>query len=417
MKRILSLWGFIFVISSNSFAQFVQTNPNSLSLPQVSALPGCAAADYGKMVFLTTTNKANVCSGSGWVEVSAGGSGGGLTLPYSGTLSSTTSPFVVTNTGGGSNSAGITGSTTSALAAANGVWGIASNTAPTGANYGVQGFNQSTNTFGYGVYGRHAGGGIGLYGYSATGTGVYGTSGGSGAGISGFSNQANGTGVYGYATNATAYGVWGKASFTSGIAGYFSHDDGPNGWALVTDGKVQFRNMSGGVDRILVCTDSYGTAVWASSVRNDILKLGPAAFQSHISTNESSIGGQGISMTTAAGSFIADVNLPDGAKITGFTVYYIDNDGAAPNIGLGLSSYALQKMAHTGTGAYSNITNGSGSFTNTVGSPNITSVTTLPLTENINNATHFYRFVVSMPASVNLVLSGVAINYQYSVLN
>jgi len=77
MKKIIFMSVFTLVVLS-SVAQSVSINPNSLQIPSVSALPACAAADYGKIVFLTTTNRANECSGSGWIEVATGCGGVGL---------------------------------------------------------------------------------------------------------------------------------------------------------------------------------------------------------------------------------------------------------------------------------------------------------------------------------------------------
>ncbi|GGD51383.1 hypothetical protein GCM10011514_14520 [Emticicia aquatilis] len=420
----------VFTLATFSLiAQSVSINPNNLQIPSVSALPACAAADYGKIVFLTTTNRANVCSGTGWIEVSAGGGGGGsLTLPFSGSISSSTSPFTITNSGGGANSAGINGITGSALAGASGVWGYTVSTTPTGHNYGVYGLNQATNGNGFGVHGRHNGSGVGVFGQSVsgngvegvttTGSGVEGTSTNGGQGVLGISTgNANAIGVAGSISGNLGTAVKGFANGTNSIAGSFENTNA-SGLGLQTLGKIRFQGNGAGIDKVLVSTDANGTAVWESLIRTDVLKLGAAAFQSHISTNESTMGGQGISMTTAAGSFHANVALPNGAALTDFTIYYIDNDGVAPATGLGLTSFALQKLNHTGNGgSYTNVFAGSGNFINTPASPNMGFFTTSPLSEIIDNNTFFYRLVVTMPASTNLTLVGAAIRYSYTLNN
>lgn len=415
MKKKLFISVFTLVTCS-SIAQSVSISPNNLQIPSVSALPACTAADYGKIVFLSTTNRANVCSGSGWIEVSTGGGGGSLTLPYTSTGSFSTQGFQIINTGGGSNSAALQGTTASSLTDAAGVWGSANNTSPIGFNAGVRGSNFSTNNNGHGVYGSHAGGGYGVYGLSATGSGVSGgATGVGGVGVTGSSSQSSAIGVFGFVSGVSATGVWGKSTNSVSIGGFFENS-AVNGIALQTNGKLKFQGNGAAANRVLISQDVNGNALWESLTRNEILKLGPAAFHSHISTNESTMGSQGISMTTATGSFHANVSVPDGATITGFKIYYIDNDGVSPATGLGLISWGLQKITNSGINTYSNILNGT--FTNVSANANILStVQTLSVPEVVNNATSFYRMVVVMPASANLVLVGAEISYTYSVNN
>ncbi len=69
MKIIKMIGSALILANFGSFAQSVIINPQSLDLPKINNLPGCTSADYGKVVFLTSNNKAHVCSGSGWVAV------------------------------------------------------------------------------------------------------------------------------------------------------------------------------------------------------------------------------------------------------------------------------------------------------------------------------------------------------------
>ncbi|WP_435355226.1 hypothetical protein [Emticicia sp. SJ17W-69] len=418
MKKKLLISVFT-LIAFSSKAQSITLSPNNLQIPSVSVLPACAAADYGKIVFLTTTNRANVCSGSGWMEVATGGGGGSsLTLPYSGSGTFSTQGFQVINTGGGVGSSAIQGNITSSLTNTSGILGSADATNPSGETIGVKGINSSTNNNGIGVKGTHAGSGYGVYGYSLTGTGVYGFTQGSsssGYGVFGQSGQVSGVGVHGnvFGTNGTA--VWGKADHLTAAGGYFQNTAG--GYGLVIAGKMRYQGNSAGVDKVLVSTDISGTAEWQTLTRNEILKLGPGTFVSHVSSNESTQGSRGVSMTSATGSFHANISLPDAASINELTIYYIDNDGVSPSTGLGLTSYGLQKMSHSGSGAYTNITGANGTFTNISASTNVLSVTSPPLTEVVNNSVNFYRLVVTMPASTNLILVGAAIKYSYTLNN
>lgn len=416
MKKLVLL-SFLLKISFGVFSQSVSINPDNLQIPRVSALPACAAADYGKIVFLTTTNRANVCSGSGWVEIAtSGGGGGSLTLPYNGSGSFSAAGLTIFNTGGGLNSAGIQGMTGSSIGGANGVLGNSFEVAPIGNTVGVKGENSSTNSFGYGVLGTHAGGGSGVYGTTVTGFGVAGTaSGAGGTGVYGTTTQAGTIGIFGLVTTGTSSGIYGKSTNSTSNAGFFENST-PTGFALQTIGKLKFQGNNAATGRVLMSTDANGTASWATITRNEILKLGPAAFQSHISTNESTIGSQGISMTTAAGSFHANLSLPNGASITGIKVYYIDNDGVSPATGLGLTSWSLQRLPHSGSSTYSSVVGIS--IPNIPANSSIQSLShTFTSPEVVNNATSFYRMVVSMPASTNLVLVGAEISYTYTFNN
>ncbi len=400
-----------------SFAQSVSISPNNLQIPSVSVLPACAAADYGKMVFLTTTNKANVCSGSGWVEVAAGG-GGSLTLPYTSNGSFSTQGFQIINTGGGANSAALQGTTMSGVSDAAGVWGSANNTAPTGFNAGVRGSNLSTNNGGVGVAGSHAGGGYGVQGISVSGYGVAGSAtGGNGIGVVGFSANNTGTGVWGNVTGTNGVGVYGKSTQSCGIAGFFENTSAI-GLALLTTGKLRFQGNGAAANKILVSADANGNANWGNPTRSEVLKLGAAAFQPQISTNEYILGAQGISMTSVAGTFQTNISVPDGATITSLKIYYIDNDGTSPAVGVGLTSYAFQKMNTTVLGgtSYGNILGGSGNFTNTSSNINILTQN-LTLNEVVDNDLNFYRLQVTMPSSTQLILVGAEIKYTYSVNN
>jgi hypothetical protein len=405
MIKKLLCFGLMTFSSTSLLGQLIELKPSDLQLPRVSALSGCAVADYGKMVFLTTTNRANVCGSSGWVEVSAATSS--LTLPYTGSVTSAAAGFSVTNSIGGSNSAGIQGITSSPLAGASGILGTATQTAPNGDNAGVRGVNNSINAFGYGVAGTNSGIGPGVYGFSTTGSGVYGTSGSTAAGVSGFSSQPSGTGTYGYANNTSGFGVWGRAASTS-VGGYFSHES-VNGVSLLTQGTIRFGGLGAATNKILVSTDANGSAVWGNPTRTEIMKLGPASFQSHISQNESVMDGRGIYMSSAAGSFHASVTVPNGATLTRYKIYYVDNDGTN-----GLTSYSIQRMVNSGNNSYMILD--SGNFTNSAASTGILSVQS-NLNEIVDNTLSYYRIVVTMPASANLTLVGAEITYTYQVNN
>jgi len=117
------------------------------------------------------------------------GGGGGLTLPYAGTTSSSGDGFAVTSTA--SNGTALSGIADSG-ASARGVFG-------------------------------HSSSGFGLVGESGAKAGLRGFSSGgaiASAGVEGESTDSQGTGVYGVADGPNAVGVWGSS--TNGNAGWFS---------------------------------------------------------------------------------------------------------------------------------------------------------------------------------------------------
>jgi hypothetical protein len=128
-----------------------------------------------------------------------------------------TSNATTTLTGNPSAAELLVKNTKGSSAAAFGLYGLLTATAPTASAAGVRGSNASTNGHGYGVWGSQAGSGSGVYGYAPSGRGVYGLT-STGIGVRGTSTS--GTGVLGQhlSTSGTAPGVEGLTSSTSGLA-------------------------------------------------------------------------------------------------------------------------------------------------------------------------------------------------------
>lgn len=388
MKIIRIVGTGLILANFGAFSQSVSINPQSLDLPKVTTLPGCVVTDYGKVVFLTSNNKAHVCSGSGWVavETSTGGSGS-LTLPFSGTGTFAGSGFTVQNTGGGLNSAAIQGMTLSALNGANGILGYAIETSPSGNNAGVAGINNSTNANGNGVLGRQLGGGNGVYGESVTGKGVYGVI------------TSSGDAVYGAANNANAR----AGVFVNSAAG---------GMALRTSGTLRFEGQNAAAGAFLKSSDNLGSASWSNITRTEVIKIPAAAFIPHISSNEITHDNQGLVFagSSGAGSVHAPLTLPNNATVTQILFYYIDGDAT-----LGMTSWAVQRFDHTVVPqAYSNVF--SGTIPNANNAFNIATqgVNTSLVIDNTKN---FYRLVFAMPFDADLKFLGAQVSYNYQVNN
>lgn len=203
-------------------------------------------------------------------SLTSGSGGGGLTLPFAGSISSGSTAFSVTNTNPSSNGvfgsglAGVEGEGTFA-----GVWGHST------TQYGVYG-ESSANPSG-GVRGRHYGSGPGVEGIGGTGPGVSGTS-GSGNGVFGttFSGAAAGVhgessagfGVYGTTSAATKAGVFGQTSIanSSGVLGRAEANsvDAHAVFGYASSGGVGVRGASEGGDGMVASSNAANkSGIWA----------------------------------------------------------------------------------------------------------------------------------------------------------
>jgi hypothetical protein len=223
MKKFILLS--VLSIPLNSLAQSVIMLPNSIDLPKVAALATCTSTEKGRMVFNTTDNKAYYCNGTSWQEMT----GGGFSLPYSGTGNSNSNLFKIVN---GDNGRAIYAET-QGNALAIGVQAVASYAQPDVDNFAVFAQNKSTNTKGAGLFGRHDGAGIGVYGATANaGIGVKGLAfptgmGGTGTGIGVWAESTAGYGLYAKskswpavkAESETSFGLHGLSKDDAGVRG------------------------------------------------------------------------------------------------------------------------------------------------------------------------------------------------------
>jgi len=124
------------------------------------------------------------------------GVGGVFNLGQSNTVDGTTA---LSGTTAGSQ---LQATNNSTAASAFSIYGLISSTTPGASSTAVRGHNKGTGTAGYGVYGSHAGEGIGVYGTAATGVGIgvigrHLGSTGSGPGVKGVNSSPIAAGVLG----------------------------------------------------------------------------------------------------------------------------------------------------------------------------------------------------------------------------
>ncbi|HPW55836.1 MAG: hypothetical protein KA072_09595 [Thermoanaerobaculaceae bacterium] len=200
---------------------------------------------------------------------------GGMTLPYSGSVSSSQAGLLVTNTGSGMGLKG-TGTT------AEGVWGESS------SGRGITG--SSTN-------------GVGIFGYSATKAGIQGYSGG-------------GYGVIGETTSSSFAGVFGQSATSIGVSG--SSTSGKGVMAVSGTGKGLHASSNSGTGALGESTSGIGVNGTSSS------KAGVEG------ESETNIGVRGVAHGSGAG--VQGYNTSTGPIIDGWNasstrVFRVDQTG------------------------------------------------------------------------------------------
>ena len=213
---------------------------------------------------VTLVARSNISITPAAQSLTISATGGGLALPFSGTVSSAGDAFAVTNTGAGnaghfqiSNTsspgpmAAVLGENNSTQSNARGIMGLITSAAAGNFAAGVWGANSSTGSSGFGVIGVHEGTGYGVHGeVNGSSAGVHGqfdapTPNANAAGVLGevpaFVTNGQGyavKGVYSHGTaiygvnqglNANTYGVFGQVNSTSPAfqtAGVYGANDG-----------------------------------------------------------------------------------------------------------------------------------------------------------------------------------------------
>lgn len=202
---------------SIGFEMSFKTSLLSAGVSSLNGLTGAVTLAAGANVTITPLGNTLTIAASG-----AGG--GGLTLPFTGSASTTggNAAFAVGNTGAGvgilatASDKAISGAATSTGGNVFAIQGVITSSSPGGFSAGLRGINNGTSGSGIGVWGSQAGSGWGVYGTAESGgRGVYGVADGGGSGVYG-ANGGTGTGVYGYNT-ATGAGVYGRRGAVSGL--------------------------------------------------------------------------------------------------------------------------------------------------------------------------------------------------------
>jgi len=270
---------------------------------------------------------------------------GVVALPFSGTASSTSSAFSISNSGGGP-------SVTANGGGGDGVQGITSN----GGNSGVYGNNTGG---GKGVFGSSASG-QGVVGQSTSGTGIAGQS-SSGSGVrgstSGTSGQSGAAGVWGDTSNF--YGVWGTSVSGDGVHGTSSSATGVAGNTVTGWGVYGHSTTSDGVHGDTAGNNFSGVAGFDTSGYGVFGSGGTAGVFGNAPMDEgASDGSRGIGVLgIGSGSDSSGTNAGPGVKgLTGALFGTYGGDPGVWAVGQGsglfysaLALYAQGNFAATGS--------------------------------------------------------------------
>jgi hypothetical protein len=247
----------------------------------------------------------------------SGGGGGGLTLPFAGTVSSSGTAFSITNTGTGEAMKAITSGTIALRAEAPGtgvaVFGLGTVIGSTGSGVngiaGVRG--EATNSSGqtYGVFGSNVSatsGAVGIRGEASASAGeiygIYGTSGSSTSGSVGVKGEALTTsgvvhGVEGItnSTSTDASGVHGIAQASSGATnGVWGQTNSTTGGAVGVLGEAN--GASGvvhGVEGITASTTGLSSGVRGITIGGSGLIYGVSGLTNSPTDNAAGVYGEG----------------------------------------------------------------------------------------------------------------------------
>ncbi len=235
--------------------------------------------------------------------------GSTFSLPYSGSLSSSSTLFSVTNTGPGDGVDGINAST---AANATGVLGMLSSTSSGASSAAVRGINSGTGSSGYGVYGTQAGSGSGVFGATTSGRGVDGES-------------TSGIGVFGYSNSGTAF----LSGSPNGHAAQFVSNNASNNNDVVTIGNagkgrnlvVSSNNPSSAVSTMQVSTAGIGSVATFSATNSPSTAVTVSNPGTGMGLSSSSTGATGIYGSTGvlSGAGVLGDNLNGGEAVTGRT--------------------------------------------------------------------------------------------------
>jgi hypothetical protein len=359
----------------------------ALVLVTTSALAGSGVGGVFNLGQVNTVDAQSTLSGNpgGNPLLRVTSSGTGATIRADGTSGIAVNGFSASGTGqyGQSTSGiGLRGNHLSTTGTAPGVEGDSASSDPnaigvfgrlTSATVGsssaaVYGLNSSTGFNGYGVFGKHNGGGAGVYGTSPSGQGVYGTS-SSGQGVSGGSTSGwgvygvsgSGVGVYG---KSTVYGVYGTSPSGSGVYAISDSGQGVLGgstsgtgvWGSSTTGRgVNGQSTNGnGVAGFHTATTGAAAAVEGDTNSKDMGASGVLGSVTSTTPGEGSAGVYGLNTSSGVtnygvygrenGSYGGGVGVegsaPSGFGVEGSGVTGINGFSTAGNLGTGVKGCA-----------------------------------------------------------------------------
>lgn len=297
---------FLFLLIGKTFAQSTTLLPNATKIGNVSALGTCNSAARGTQVFNTTDGKMYFCNGSAWIDMTggSGGGGGSFSLPYSGSGTTSSPLFSLTNNGSGK---GLVVSST-------------------GINQAIHGIGVS---------------GAGVYGNSSSNAGVYGVS-DTGVGVFGYANS-NFSGVFNNKAKVGFNLAVGQLTYEQTIARLHIKADGNGGWGqhirmengtdtgygeiLHDGGGMKFRNFQ--TDDSFIFRNASNTSIFTINSNGNISASGNIYADG--TAIISGAAGVGTSLQVGTNLFVyGDAEIEDELTVGGSNI--VLNNTASPSI-------------------------------------------------------------------------------------
>ena len=275
----------------------------------------------GKVGLGTTTPTGSLSVVANATSPAIYGSNAGTGTALSGLSSGGTAVYGLHSSASGDQAA-VLGETSSTSTNGTGVRGVVKSAAPGASSSGVRGINLSTKTTGFGVYGSHAGGGVGVLGDSASGIGVRGRH-----------TAASGTdpAVFGETNSTTASATAVQGTVNSASPGASS---------------AAVRGINKG-------TGFSGYGVYGSQAGNGVGVYG---------TSPKGVGVQGTTTDGTAVQGISSTNIGvQGSSTSGTGVYGSSNSNYGI-YGYSYSSNGVNAQSYNGNGVYGSSTNGKAGY-------------------------------------------------------
>jgi len=180
---------------------------------------------------------------------------------------------------------------------------------------------------------------------------------------------------------------------------------------LDVNGKTKTTNLqvtNGAATGKTLTSDANGNASWSQIVNKGTLTISPFSFVSPENNHYLSVSRAYFPTQKYSGSLIAQVNIPNGATITGIKIYFIDNSVEKDY------QFSFTRVMQQNVFPETIASSSSNSFISNIQMINLS----VPSSTSIDNNNYFYYIIMSGDfLTQNEGISGARITYTYPVNN